>query len=296
MHQTQAKQITVECRAQDAHRFSTCIYDSDDASAPVFLVLPAMGTPATYYEAFCTALQQSGMNVAIADIRGIGSSSIRPSRKCDFGYREIIEQDLNAFVNCIKEHFPESPRILFGHSLGGQLWSLFLSKHPSAASGLATMTSCNVHYQGWPRPARYRVLGMAFILRMLGAALGYVPAAKLGFAGTEAKTVIVDWSNNCMNGQYVLANDPTDYETAMATLCKPILAISIEGDNLAPKLSVDKLVTKMKTAIVARMHLVPEAIGLNRPSHFGWAKRPSAVIVLINTWAKEFQLFQSKAI
>lgn len=289
MHQPSTKEIVVECLAKDGHHFSAYIYESEDKGASVYLLLPAMGTPATYYEVFCAALQQSGMNVAIADLRGIGGSSIRASKNCDFGYREIIEQDLKAFVDCIKKHFPNNQRVFFGHSLGGQLWSLFLSRHPSAASGLVTMASCNVHYQGWPRPARYRVLTMASTLRILGFVLGYVPAAKLGFAGTEAKTVIVDWSNNCMNGQYVLANDSTNYEAAMATLCKPILSISIEGDNLAPKLSVDKLVIKMKAAIVTRMHLVPAAIGLNRPSHFGWAKRPASVVTLISTWTKEYQ-------
>lgn len=289
MHQPSAKQILIECLTKDEHLFSARIYTSENKGAPVYLLLPAMGTPASYYSTFCSELQQSGVSVAIVDLRGIGNSSIRPSKNCDFGYREIIEQDLKAFVDCIKKHFPNNQRILLGHSLGGQLWSLFLSRHPSAASGLVTMASCNVHYQGWPRPARYRVLAMAFVLRLLGAVLGYVPAAKLGFAGTEAKTVILDWSNNCMTGQYVLANDTTNYEAAMATLRKPILSISIEGDNLAPKLSVDKLVTKLKVAIVTRMHLVPAAIGLNRPSHFGWAKRPASVVALISTWATEFQ-------
>jgi predicted alpha/beta hydrolase len=274
----------VEYRAADSHRASARVLRADDPGAPAFLCLPAMGVAAAYYNGFGEALRESGVHVAISDLRGIGSSSLRASSACDFGYHEILTHDLAAFVAAVRERFPASPRFLFGHSLGGQLWSLYLSANPDAADGLVTMASCNVHYKGWPRPARYRLLGTALLFRALGKALGYVPAGRFGFAGNEARTMIEDWSNNCLNGTYSVANDPADYERALRFLQKPVLALSVEGDRLAPRQSVDNLVAKMEAANVTRRHLSLAELGLERGSHFSWSKRPAAVVGLIREW------------
>ena len=277
----------IEYVAADAHRVSMRVLRAGNPDAPILLCLPAMGVAASHYSGFCEALRDSGVHVAVSDLRGLGSSSLRASRTCDFGYHEILSRDLDAFVARVKERFPTSPRYLFGHSLGGQLWSLYLSANPQAAAGLVTMASCNVHYVGWKAPARYRVLATALSLRAIGAVLGYVPAGRLGFAGNEARTLIIDWFNNCMTGNYKVANDPIDYESALRIMRKPVLALSLEGDGLAPRRSVDNLVLKMQAARVTRRHLSLSELGLARASHFSWTKRPAPVVDLILEWAME---------
>jgi predicted alpha/beta hydrolase len=243
-----------------------------------------MGVAAAYYTVFGEALRSLGVHVIISDLRGIGSSSLRASRACDFGYREILAHDLPALVAAVRERFPASPRFLFGHSLGGQLWSLYLSANPGAADGIVNIATCNVHYTGWPRPARYGVLGTALWFRALGETLGYVPAGRFGFAGDEAKTLIEDWSNNCLKGTYVVANDPVDYEGALRALQRPVLSLSLEGDRLAPQQAVDNLVVKMESANVTRRHLSLAELGIKRGSHFSWGKRPAAVVGAIEEW------------
>jgi predicted alpha/beta hydrolase len=274
----------IEYRAADAHSASAHVLRAADPDAPVFLCLPAMGVAAAYYIGFGEALRESGVHVVISDLRGIGSSSMRASRACDFGYREILAHDLPALVAAVRERFPASPRFLFGHSLGGQLWSLYLSANPGAADGIVNVATCNVHYQGWPRPARYGVLGTALLFRALGETLGYVPAGRFGFAGNEARTLMADWSNNCLKGTYVLANDPLDYESALRALRKRVLSLSLEGDRLAPRQAVGKLVAKMESANVTRRHLSLTELGLARGSHFSWSKRPAAVVGAIGEW------------
>lgn len=276
----------IEYVAADAHRVSMRVLCADNPAAPILLCLPAMGVAASYYAGFCEALRESGMHVAMSDLRGLGSSSLRASRSCDFGYHEILSRDLGAFVAVVEEQFPASPRYLFGHSLGGQLWSLYLSANPHAAAGLVTMASCNVHYVGWEEPARYRVLGTAFLLRAIGAVLGYVPADRLGFAGNEARTLIIDWFNNCLTGNYRVTNDTIEYESALRVMGKPVLALSLEGDGLAPQRSVDNLILKMRAASVTRRHLCLSELGLARPSHFSWTKRPAPVVGLILEWVR----------
>lgn len=284
----------IEYVAADAHRVSMRVLRTGNPDAPILLCLPAMGVAASYYAGFCEALRESGVHVAVSDLRGLGSSSLRASRSCDFGYHEILSRDLGAFVAVVKEQFPASPRYLFGHSLGGQLWSLYLSTHPQAAAGLVTIASCNVHYVGWEAPARYRVLATAFLLRAIGAVLGYVPAGRWGFAGNEARTVIIDWFNNCLTGDYRVTNDPIDYESALRVMCKPVLSLSLEGDGLAPRRSVDNLILKMRAASVTRRHLSLSELGLARASHFSWTKRPVAVVGLILEWAMDLTAVKSR--
>ena len=277
----------IEYVAADAHRLAARVLRADSPEAPIFLCLPAMGVASSYYSGFCDVLRDSGVHVAASDLRGLGSSSLRASRACDFGYREILSQDLHAFVAMVEEQFPGSPRYLFGHSLGGQLWSLYLSANPQAAAGVVTMASCNVHYLGWKAPARYRVLATALLLRAIGVVLGYVPAGRLGFAGNEARTLIIDWFNNCVTGNYEVANDPFDYESALRVIRMPVLALSLEGDGLAPRRSVDNLFLKMQAARVSRRHLSLSELGLARASHFSWSKRPAPVVDLILEWVRQ---------
>ena len=60
-----------------------------DPSAPVALVLPAMGVPAGYYGPFVDELASEGVNAAVADYPGQGESRPLTSRAHDHGYTEI---------------------------------------------------------------------------------------------------------------------------------------------------------------------------------------------------------------
>jgi predicted alpha/beta hydrolase len=60
------------------------------------LWLPALGVTARHYRGFAEALAAAGVSVAVHEWRGAGSSSLRASRQCDWGYRELLERDIPA--------------------------------------------------------------------------------------------------------------------------------------------------------------------------------------------------------
>lgn len=277
----------IEYRANDGARAATRVFRADNAAAPVVICLPAMGVRGRYYVDFAQALSRAGLHAITSDLRGIDSSSVRASRACDFGYKEILDLDMPPLLGAVRERFPANTRLLLGHSLGGQLSALYLSAHPDAAAGVIMIAACNVHYKGWPSPMRWRVLGMAVLLRTLGAALGYVPAGRLGFAGNEARTVVVDWSNNCFTGRYIIANSNHDYERSLKQMAKPVLAISFESDNLAPPRSVDNFLGKLAASRVTTRHFSRDHPGLEKARHFDWAKRPQVVVETIRTWVDQ---------
>src|SRR5690606_10191189 len=112
--------------------------------------LPAMGIEARYYAGFAGALRRLGLNAATLELRGLGTSNVRPSRKVDFGYGTILERDLPPALALLRERFPGAPLFLLGHSLGGQLLALHLAVHPDGVEGLVLIASGTPHYKVWP--------------------------------------------------------------------------------------------------------------------------------------------------
>lgn len=249
-----------------------------------------MGVRGSYYAGLAQGLSNAGLHAITSDLRGIGSSSVRASPSHDFGYKEMLSLDLPALIAQVRVCFPESKVLLLGHSLGGQLCALYLSEHPEAAEGLILIATCNVHYKGWSPFMRWRVLGTALSLRSLGALMGYVPARRLGFAGNEARTVIIDWSNNCKNGRYVVKHSRHDYDLSLQQMAKPILSISFEADRLAPPRAVANLLSKLPRCSVTAKCFSSNHPGLENAGHFDWAKRPETVTETISSWVQDASL------
>src|SRR5690348_4220743 len=108
----------IEYRAQDGARASFRLFPADDRNAPVVICIPGMGVRGRYYTDFARMLSGRGFHVLTSDLRGIDSSSVRASRRCDFGYEEIINLDFPALVDAARQRFPSNGIILLGHSLG----------------------------------------------------------------------------------------------------------------------------------------------------------------------------------
>ena len=269
---------------------STCqirLFKAPQPDTTLLLILPAMGVKASYYETFGQALNHAGYHVLIADWRGHGDSAIRPSRKVDFGYQDLID-DIGAMVAYATEQFPQSKKIIVGHSLGGQLGSLFMAKEPNAIEGIVLITACSVYYKGWEKGWRMKVLGAGYFFPMISQIIGYFPGHQIGFAGKEAQTVIKDWCHNALTGQYKPKGSLFDYEKALSLLKKKVLAFSIQGDDLAPPIALEYLTNKYHPdAPIKRHHLTLEDTGLKKLTHFSWAKTPAYIVTKIQEWDQQ---------
>ncbi|HEY1140167.1 MAG TPA: alpha/beta fold hydrolase, partial [Lysobacter sp.] len=131
MSETLSQQLDVE--AGDGHRWQVLGVVPERPRARL-LWLPAMGVAAKHYLPFAQAVGARGIAVFIHDWRGNGSSTLRPSRANDWGYRELLQLDLPATEAAIAQHLDGVPRMLGGHSLGGQLACCHLGMTPNAAA------------------------------------------------------------------------------------------------------------------------------------------------------------------
>ena len=260
------------------------ICEANEADAPLVLVFPALGVRASYYKDLIQTIASQGMHASVVDWRGNGASSIRPSRKIDFGYANLI-QDMKEIIDTLSSQFPNSKKILLGHSMGGQLGCLVSAKYPKLLDGVVLTACCSVYYKGWKGFAGTRIYYFTHLINLISGTLGYYPGNKLGFGGREARTLMKDWGINGRTGNYILANDDFNYESALSKTQIPVLAINIKGDPLAPVAATKNLCNKFSDTSPIQYEVVSKEDTDNKSiNHFTWAKQSKYIIGLIKNW------------
>lgn len=233
--------------------------------------LPALGVTARQYVPFAQALAGEGIAVALHEWRGAGSSSLRASRRVDWGYRELLRLDLPAGFAAVRSHCGDVRTVLGGHSLGGQIAVLESSLQPQAFAGLVLLASGSPWWRCFPRP---RLLQAACVaVPLLARALGRFPGRRLGFGGNEARGVMADWARSGRTGRYVVDGLDEDLEASMARLELPVQAWRIADDWLGPAASLDWLLDKMPRAPREVEVLDTASLGA-RADHFSWMRAP----------------------
>lgn len=262
-------------QAADGHRFELL------ARVPVqprarLLWLPALGVAARHYLPFAEALAARGIAVYLHEWRGNGSSSLRPSRTQDWGYREILEQDLPAsLANMPGES--EAPLIIGGHSLGGQLACCFAGLHPQRFAHVWLVASGTPYWRTFPAPRGWMLPLVYRFLPWLAQRQGVLHGKKLGFGGTEARGLISDWSRVGLNNHYAAVGMADDLEAGMRDLRGQATAVVMAADWLAPTGSMQGLLDKMPGLREQLSVISAQMLGA-RADHFAWMKTPDAVV------------------
>jgi predicted alpha/beta hydrolase len=281
---TQTPPQHIEVAFDDGSSTGLTVVATETADAPVVLCLPAMGVRASYYEILADALAEEGFHAVLADHRGSGESSVRASRKTDFGYAELLGSELPGIIEAIRKEFGVDKVAVVGHSLGGQMGLLHAatSDHISHVVAVASGSA-------WYR----RVPGVRGVGRFLGLQLmstvtllwGYLPTW-LPFAGREARGVMRDWGYEAMTGRYKVRGSSVDYDEALARSTVPALFITFPDDPFVPRPCADHLAGKLTTADVTHLELPPERFRLPKTDHFRWVMRPGAVAETVAQWIK----------
>lgn len=255
-------------------------------NSPVFVCLPALGISSKHYAHLARLLAAEFNAVAITtDLRGLGTSSVRAKRGVDFGYKELLE-DIEHQLRIVKTKYPQSPVYLIGHSLGGQLACLYGAWGKTVISGIILVAACSIYYKGWPGLEGYKILAFTQTARLLSKVLGYFPGKKVGFRGTESRTVIEDWSHTARTGSYELKNTDFNFEQSLTKVKLPVLAVQIFGDRLAPSLAIENLCAKLKSAAVAKV-VLGNPTDARKLNHFNWVKHPETLLKIIKNWMSE---------
>jgi predicted alpha/beta hydrolase len=251
--------------------------------------LPALGVGLGPNERFADALAQRGVAVAIHEWRGLGGSDRRASRRCDWGYRELLELDMAAGQQAMRATLPRLRWMLGGHSLGGQL-ALLDTARRGDADPVLLVASGHPHWRAFPglRAAGVRLFAQA--IGPLTALCGYFPGQRLGFAGREAATLMRDWARTALRGDYRIARYGDSLDLAVARYAGPVLSIRMARDALAPPGAIVRLQALVPQARWTLHELAAAQLGGRRPDHFGWLREPAAVAQACVDWLPRAQL------
>ncbi|KFN47176.1 alpha/beta hydrolase family protein [Arenimonas metalli] len=264
----------------DGHAASLRVHHAG-AGAPGLLWLPALGVPANKYDAFGQALARLGVSCAVHEWRGNGSSSLRAGRGSDWGYRELLQQDLPASIAALE---PGEWRF-GGHSLGGQFAAMAAARQPSACRGLVLAAT------GVPDARTFRGrqrLGISLFARsipLVTAVAGYYPGHRLKFAGQEAGRLMRDWAATVHSGRYADYGDGEAMDAMLARLALPTLGLRFSDDWLVPEASLRALVAKLGEG-EHRDELFDAARLGAAPDHFRWMRQPEAPAAAIASWIR----------
>lgn len=253
-------------------RLAVRLYPAPSADAPVAVVLPAMGAAGRFYRPLADSLGAAGFAVVVADLRGTGDSTPRPSRASRYGYADLAD-DVGAVLDSLKADYPDRRTVLVGHSLGGQAALLHLATATDApVDGIALVAAAVPYWRSYPRH-RFVVGAYTQAIGAVTAVLGVWPGWTFG--GRQARGVIRDWAASARSGRF-----PGVSVDAVTT---PVLAISFDHDFYTPHETVDHTAAQLRAASVRRERLARvEAEG--RPAHFAWVRAPGPVTAVIQDW------------
>lgn len=275
---------TIPLTAPDGVTSALAVFAPERPRA-VLLFQCGLGIEAGYYEPFARAMAEAGYAVAIQETRGVGSSSIRPSRHVDYGYRELIELELPTAIAGVREHFAGVPLLVGGHSLGAQVTVLAGASLPEDVRGLVLIAGGSVWHRNWHGRMRVGVRAASVLFPAVARTLGWFPGRLFRFGAKESRTLMVDWASCAATGRYALAGPGRDWDAAAVEQRRPTLGITIAGDFMAPRASMAQLMGKMPHAPRHLRHVALDGEGAGR-EHFRWARAPGTVVAAIDEWLR----------
>lgn len=167
--------------------------------------------------------------------------------------------------------------------MGGQIGVMYASRIRGRLGGLILVASGSPYHRGFPgirAPGLY--LGSS-AMSVTANIAGFWPGDRVnvGGFGRQSKVLITDWARFARTGRMEPVGADIDYEERIARLTLPVLSITIEGDDLAPRRSAKNLVDKLSGAQVTMTH-IDEPLG-----HNGWIRNPTAVSERVVAWLRD---------
>lgn len=240
-------------------------------SPDALLIVPAMGVAARAYDSLAQALAKNGISSLVMEHAGGPESSFEVGPKTDAGYGEVLGAAMLA-----RDFLKTRYRVHFlGHSLGAQLLVSGAGQLVFPDSKMIVIAGGTVHWKAFSFPANCGVYLATHAAKLISFTLGYFPGHRLGFGGLQPKQLIVDWAQASRTGTF--CSRGISLEINLHTVKNELLALFVEGDNMAPQSALNALVVKLTRAKVVFETVVPDRAPKKMNAHFRWLKNPENV-------------------
>lgn len=238
------------------------------------IILPALGVSINKYEKLTALLAENGFNVVIADYPHCGRNQPLVSKDIDYGYADLLSDFIPQLEQISLETCHQKP-ILFGHSLGGHLATLYAQHHDNKVIGIATG---NIGLKNWDFKGKLNILKATTVINAMILKDGFFAGYKIAFGNRESKTLMRDWSKVVFSGNYkhVINSEKIVENDA--------LFIYLQSDDFAPMNSMLGLSGYFKYPQIKTLDLTQQLKG---NQHSAWLKQPEKIVELIKTWLNE---------
>ena len=259
------------------------VFESKDEAVAAAVIIPAMGMPARHYDGLASALVAAGRHAVIVELPGCGDSPVTITRDTNIGYQQLLDVEVGTSVSFVERRWPSTPRVLVGHSLGGQLALLYAAANGDRIDAVALPVAGTIHWRAYPLVTGLGILAFTQFARAVATVAGVFPGDRLGFGGRQPRQLIHDWARTAITGRWRPAGTTVDYHQLLAALHLPVLSITLGGDHFAPPGAATALTSPLPGQHVEHVHL--SANQMQGPTdHLGWLKAPEQVADVISTW------------
>ena len=257
-------------------------FHREDARGTI-LFMAALGIAARYYVPLAEALHGINLNVLLVEQRGHGDSSLRASRKVDFGFREALEEDIPGCMAWVRQRAPGLPLYLMGHSLGGHYAAITAGRMPDQVAGVIVTACGSPWIGGFHGRTRTQLKVLCRMIPVFNALLGYYPGDRVGFGGREARSLMADWLDLARTNVYSARGMDENLEAGIARYTGPVLSLRLADDAYAPEAAMAAVTDKFVSAPVTRHVITAQELG-DRADHVRWARKPEALMDHILSW------------
>lgn len=254
-----------------------------EAAAATVVVMPALGMGARFYQPLALAMQDKGFNVALLEQRGHGDSPWRASRRCDWGFRETLINEIPAALEWLTATAPHQPVYLMGHSLGGHYAAMAAGLYPKQVNGVILAACGSPWVGGFNGDTARKLKWLCRLIPPACALLGYYPGKQLGFGDREARTLMTDWVAVAKTNRYQASGLSQDLDSGIAAYTGPVLCLRMQDDVFAPRGAVHAVSDKFIQAEVEHRVFNAQVLG-DKADHFRWARTPATVAETIQGW------------
>jgi predicted alpha/beta hydrolase len=244
----------------------------------------ATGVPRDFYAPFARWLAEDrGLACLIYAYRGTEDTSPEAMRRSKVAMIDWGLHDQSAALSWLREHVPEAPLRVIGHSLGG--FMTMMHADAGAVTRLTAVCSGPAYWRRAPAATRPRTFAFWHLLGPMGIALrGYLPGKALGLGQNMPAGVFRDWKRWCTNRDLHMP----DWGGALPRPTQPPFAgrltlVGVSDDEMIPPPVARDLARFYPDASGHEYReITPGAAGLRRVGHIGpFAPRAKAIWPLI---------------
>ena len=279
-------------QAKDGFNLSATLREpSNESIKGVVQIQCGAGIKQSFYTNFATYLSENGYATVTFDYRGIGKSKPKTLKGFDASLIEWAQLDMTAVFDWVIDHYPNHKKVLFGHSMGGQLVGLM--ENNQQIDHLILAASGTGFWKDMSKPYKYVIPPICFfiLIPFYNFWFGYIKAKKVKQGEDLPSGVGLQWRRWCIDKSYFEKdfknlNVPLYYNQIKT----PLTSIQISDDIIANEVTSNKILSYYSNAKISINKVTPKSLNVSKIGHTGLFSRRFKE----NIWAGILNEIESK--